>query len=243
MALLRWGIGAVLVSFLLLVALLPSQYSQTHGNLPARSEAGEEGQKKAKRVYTNDDWPFNRPRSSTPASGADSSAQPSLGSPDEGERVAPFVPTPMEVVEKMLVIAGVGAQDVVYDLGSGDGRIVIMAAEKFGAKAVGVELDHLLAEDSTARAQRLGLEDRVTILQGDLFQADVKPATVVTVYLLPDANERLRPLLEKNLRSGTRVVAHDIRIPGWRWVAEEPVQVGGGTHYIYLYRVPDAFAQ
>ena len=239
MMVLRWGIGAVLVSFLLSVVLIPSQYSQTR-KPPARSQ---QGPGKEKRVYTNDDWPFNRPRSNTPATTEEPSAHPSHLPPAPGDRVAPFVPTPMQVVEKMLDVAGVTAKDVVYDLGSGDGRIVIMAAEKFGAKSVGVELDRLLAEESQEKVQKLGLEKLVTIIQGDMFQADIKPATVVAVYLLPDANDRLRPMLEKNLRPGTRIVAHDIRIPGWRWASTEAVQVGGCTHFVYLYQVPEAFAE
>ncbi|MBI4441949.1 MAG: class I SAM-dependent methyltransferase [Acidobacteria bacterium] len=239
MAVLRWGIGAVSVSWLLLVALVPQQYAQSR----SAPRAQQEGQRKEKRVYTNDDWPFNRPRANPPAPTDEPSANPARLPPAGGERVAPFVPTPMEVVEKMLEVAGVTSEDVVYDLGSGDGRIVIMAAEKFGAKSVGVELDRLLAEDSQERAQRRGLQDRVTIVQGDLYQTDLKPATVVTVYLLPDANEKLRPMLEKNLRSGTRVIAHDIRIPGWSWATTETVQVGGSTHFVYLYRIPEAFAQ
>ena len=240
MALLRWGIGAVSVSWLFLVTLIPPQYAQTRS--APRSQ--QEGQRKEKRVYTNDDWPFNRPRANTPAPTTDDpSANPPRLPPAGGDKVAPFVPTPMEVVTKMLEVAGVTSEDIVYDLGSGDGRIVIMAAEKFGAKSVGVELDRLLAEDSQERAQKLGLQERVTIVQGDLYQTDIKPATVVTVYLLADANEKLRPLLEKNLRPGTRVIAHDIRIPGWSWSSTETVQVGGGTHFVYLYRIPEAFAQ
>ncbi|MBI3895308.1 MAG: class I SAM-dependent methyltransferase [Acidobacteria bacterium] len=147
----------------------------------------------------------------------------------------------MSVVEKMLEITGVTAKDVVYDLGSGDGRVVVLAAQKYGAKSVGVELDRGLARESTEKVQELKLESLVTIIEGDLLKTDLKPATVVTVYLLPSANEQLRPILEKDLASGTRVVAHDISIPGWKATQEETIQVDGVTHFIYLYRIPDAF--
>ena len=241
MALIRWSLGAVLVSFLLLVSLLPQQFPPDSKAQQTSASQATAAEKKAKRVYTNDDWPFNRPspEASAPAEKPTEAALPSPGKP--GEKIAPFVPTPMLVVEKMLEIANVSAADVVYDLGSGDGRVVILAAQKYGARAVGVELDSRLAEDSAQKVQELELGDRVTIIRGDLLQADLKPATVVAVYLLPDANEKLRPRLEKNLNPGVRVVAHDIRIPGWRWDRTEPVQVGSGTHYIYLYRIPEAF--
>jgi hypothetical protein len=106
---------------------------------------------------------------------------------------------------------------------------------------VGIELDPGLVRESTARVNELGLEKLVTIVEGDLLQADVRPATVVTVYLLPSANEKLRPILEKELRPGSRVVAHDMRIPGWETVEEETIRIGNVTHFIYLYTVPDAF--
>ena len=126
-------------------------------------------------------------------------------------------------------------------LGSGDGRIVIMAAEKYGAKAVGVELDRLLVEESTEKIQERNLGELASIIQGDLLQTDVRPATVVAVYLLPGANEKLRPKLEKELRPGTRVIVHDIRIPGWRSAQDEAIQIGGGSHFVYLYKIPEAF--
>jgi predicted RNA methylase len=147
----------------------------------------------------------------------------------------------MEIVDKMLEIAEVTSKDVVYDLGSGDGRIVLRAAERFGAKAVGVEIDPGLARESTNKAKDMKLEQLVSIIEGDLFQTDLKPATVITVYLLLSTNDRLRPILEKDLRPGTRVVAHDIRIPGWEPSVDQEVTVGGGIHYVYLYRIPDAF--
>lgn len=191
-----------------------------------------------KHVYTNDDWPFNesRPQTATTPTKTDA-ATASSG----GERLAPFVTTPLEIVQKMLDLAGVAASDTVYDMGSGDGRIVIMAAQRYGARAVGVELDAALVKESTERIKELKLEERAKIVQGDLLQTDVKPATVVTVYLLPESNAKLRPILESSLRPGARVVAHDMRIPGWESAKEESVTVDGAVHFVYLYRIPEAF--
>jgi SAM-dependent methyltransferase len=152
------------------------------------------------------------------------------------DRLAPFVPSPMKVVEEMLKLAGVTKTDRVYDLGSGDGRIVIMAAEKFGAEAVGIELDETLVAQSRARIKELKLENRARILHGNIYEADLSKATVVTLYLLTSVNERLKPVLEKRLRPGTRVVSHDFQVPGWE--PKETVHVtseAGVTHTIHLY--------
>lgn len=196
-------------------------------------------QKKPPKIYTNDDYPFNRPTSSASAESAEPNAASAAAS--KGERLAPFVPTPMPVVEKMLELAEVISRDVVYDLGSGDGRIVILAAQKYGARSVGIELDRSLAQESAAKVKELKLDGRVTIVEGDLLQADLKSATVVTLYLLVSANERLRPMLERDLKPGTRVVTHDMRMPGWTASWEEALSIGNATHFIYLYRVPEAF--
>ncbi len=153
--------------------------------------------------------------------------------------VAPYVATPMPVVEKMLELARVTPADTVYDLGSGDGRIVIAAAQKFGARAVGVELDDQLARESSERLASMGLSPRASILHADLFAADLRPATVVTVFLWKAVNDRLRPKLEQGLRPGARIVSHDFPVPGW-----EPAQVVRLTtpdrvnHQIYLYIRP-----
>lgn len=237
MVVFRWIIGAVLVSFLLLWAMLPKELRDLGKTGVAHAQ---DRSNKERRVYTNDDPPFNRPSSSSSPASTDTTAPPA---PSGGEKIAPFVPTPMEVVEKMLEVARVTATDVVYDLGSGDGRIVIMAAQKYGAKGVGVEIDFRLVEESEAKVRELGLEKLVTIIEGDLLQTDIKPATVVMVYLLPGANEKLRPIMEKDLKPGTRVIAHDIRIPNWKANREEPIKVGGGTHFVYLYTIPEAFRE
>jgi len=232
MVIFRWGIGAVAVALFLLPLMVPREFIQV-------GEAA--AQQRQRRVYTNDDYPFNQPSSAAPAT----QPAPAEGSPPArpAERLAPFVPSPMDVVDRMLQIARVGQDDVVYDMGSGDGRIVIRAAELFGAKSVGIELDRGLAEDSRERIKERGLEDKASIIQGDLLQTDFGDATVVTLYLLVSANDRLRPIMEKTLKPGTRVVAHDMRVPGWEAYREEavPSSGGGGTHFVYLYRIPEAF--
>ena len=128
---------------------------------------------------------------------------------------APYVPTADEVVAEMLRGAKVGPNDVVYDLGSGDGRIVIAAAKDFGARAVGIELDPALVQQSRERALAAGVADRVTFVWKDIFEADLSPATVVTVYLFPEVNARLLPKLRRELRPGTRVVSHQYPIGDW----------------------------
>jgi predicted RNA methylase len=153
--------------------------------------------------------------------------------------VVPFVPTPMKVAERMLELAKVTPNDLVYDLGSGDGRIVILAAQKYGAHAVGVELDTKRYEESSARIKELGLASKAKILHGDMFKADVHKATVVTLYLLPNVNDDIRPMLEKQLRPGTRVVSHDFHMAGWKAEKTEEITAqNGAVHTIYLYIRP-----
>ena len=125
----------------------------------------------------------------------------------------PYVPTPQDIVEKMLELAKVTSDDVVYDLGSGDGRIVITAAQKYGAHAVGVEINPDLYRQSSDRIKELGLDDRAHIMCEDMFDVSVHRATVVTLYLLTSFNEKLRPKLERELRPGTRIVCHDFTFP------------------------------
>jgi protein-L-isoaspartate O-methyltransferase len=155
------------------------------------------------------------------------------------EHLVPFVPTPMDVAQKMLEIAKVQPDDVVYDLGSGDGRIVILAAQKFGARAVGVELNSDLYEKSSERIRKLGLQDRAQIIHENMFEVNVRHATVVTLYLLTAVNERLRPMLERQLRSGARVVSHDFQVPGWQPAQQvEVTSKNGVPSKIYLYIRP-----
>lgn len=129
---------------------------------------------------------------------------------------APYVPTADEVVAEMLRGAKVGPGDVVYDLGSGDGRIVIAAARDFGARAIGIELDPALVQQSRDAANAAGVGDRATFVWKDIFEADLSPATVVTVYLFPEVNARLLPKFRRELRPGTRVVSHQYPIGDWR---------------------------
>jgi len=156
----------------------------------------------------------------------------------KGEKLAPYYPTPELVVEKMLQFATVKRGETVFDLGSGDGRIVIMAAHKFGANAVGVEFDKDLAVQSSERIKRMGLTNKAKIIHGDMLQQDYSSADVITVYLLPVANEKLRPLLEKYLKKGARVVAHDFEVGGWKYDKQEIIEDDGEgrSHTIFLYK-------
>ena len=145
-----------------------------------------------------------------------------------------FVPTPTAVVDAMLKLANVTARDVVYDLGSGDGRIVIAAAQKFGARGVGIELDPQLVDQANKNARKAGVADKVTFLSVDLFKADISQATVVTLYLLPSINVRLQPKLMRELKPGTRVVSHRFDMGGWK--PEQDVTVRGA--HVYLWTIP-----
>lgn len=128
---------------------------------------------------------------------------------------APFVATPPDVVDRMLALAGVTSNDVVYDLGCGDGRIVIAAALKFGARGVGVDIDPELVARAQAEARAAGVADRATFAVQDAMTVDVTPATVVTLYLLAASNVKLRPMLTKQLRPGARIVSHNYPIGDW----------------------------
>jgi len=137
----------------------------------------------------------------------------------------PYVPTPPEVVEKMLELAQVGAKDVVYDLGCGDGRIVIAAAKQRGARGVGIDIDPERIGEARANAQKEGVADQARFRVGDLFKSDFSRATVVTLYLLPEINRRLRPQLWRQLKVGTRVVSHEFDM-GDAWPPDRSEMVG-----------------
>lgn len=148
----------------------------------------------------------------------------------------PFVPTPEDAVEAMLKLAGVKPGDIVYDLGSGDGRIVISAVRDHGAsRAVGVDINPERIAEANANARRAGVEDQVEFRQGDLFDADIGEATVVTLYLLPSVNERLKPKLLSELKPGTRVVSHAFDMGDWK--PEKKIEQDGRT--LYLWVVPE----
>ena len=145
-----------------------------------------------------------------------------------------FVPTPNEVVDKMLEMAKVTAKDVVYDLGCGDGRIVITAAQKYGARSVGIDIDPTRIKEATANAKAAKVTDKVRFIEGDLFEADISEATVVTLYLLTRLNEKLKPKLLKELRPGTRVVSHAFDMGDW--APEQKAHVAASS--VYLWRIP-----
>jgi SAM-dependent methyltransferase len=145
-----------------------------------------------------------------------------------------FVATPPEVVDAMLTAAAVTSSDVVYDLGSGDGRIVIAAAKKFGARGVGIEINPQLVAESNASARGAGVSHLVQFIQGDLFAADISAATVVVLYLSPSLNERIKPRLLRELRPGARVLSHVYDMLGW--TADQRVDVDG--RWVFLWTVP-----
>ena len=151
--------------------------------------------------------------------------------------LAPYVPTPESVVEQMLEAAGVSDADTLYDIGSGDGRILFAAAER-GARAVGVEINATLVEETEKRVAELGLTGRVGVIQEDVFNVNLSQATVVTVYLLSSSNEKLKPNLEAELAEGSRVVSHDFQFRDWK--PEKTVEVQGPSprmHHVYVYRI------
>jgi hypothetical protein len=163
---------------------------------------------------------------------------------DEFEWRPPFITTPPEIVERMLEMAGTRASDIVFDLGSGDGRIVIAAAQKYGARGVGIELDGILVVTAEQRARVAGVEDRVSFVQGDVLTADISGATVVTTYLLPSLMRQLQPRFIEELAPGTRVVSHAFGMAGWAPDRSETVKLRqrhpgqGDESRLHLWIVP-----
>jgi precorrin-6B methylase 2 len=162
----------------------------------------------------------------------------------EESLTAPFITTPDEVVRRMLELAQTRPNDMVVDLGSGDGRIVIAAARDFGARGLGIELDGGLVERSRANAARAGVAGRVSFVRGDVLAADISAATVVTIYLLPDLMNRLQPGLLNRLQPGTRIVSHAFTMTGWRPDGRETMRIAGphpgqgDESSLYLWIVP-----
>lgn len=157
----------------------------------------------------------------------------------------PYVPTPQIVVDEMLKLAGVTANDFVIDLGSGDGRVILTAAQKFKAHGLGVDIDKSLVALSNKQAKVEGVEDRAKFIEQDMFKADISKASVVTLYVLPDFMEKLRPKLVSELRPGARIVAHDYYMSGWYpdkrldlTVPEKVAANGTDKAYLYLWIVP-----
>ncbi|GJD16373.1 hypothetical protein RIVM261_013290 [Rivularia sp. IAM M-261] len=145
-----------------------------------------------------------------------------------------YVPTPPEVVDKMLEMAKVGKNDILFDLGSGDGRIPITAAKRFGTRGTGIDIDPERIKEANANAKKEGVSDKVTFLQQDLFKSDFSKATVVTLYLLPELNVKLRPQLFKQLKPGTRIVSHAFDMGDWK--PEQTANVNGRT--VYFWTIP-----
>lgn len=154
--------------------------------------------------------------------------------------LAPYVPSPPQVIRQMLALAELRPGEILFDLGSGDGRTVIMAVKEFGARAVGVELREDLVKKALSTIYEQGLQDRITIVNGDIFKVDLTSADVIFLYLTTSANEKIRPKLDTELKKGVRIVSHDYEIVGWKPVkadgfCENP-NLGYPSHTIYLYK-------
>jgi tRNA G37 N-methylase Trm5 len=156
-------------------------------------------------------------------------------------KIVPYVPTPQEVVERMLELAQVKAGDVVYDLGSGDGRIVVTAAKKYGVKAVGFEIDPERIKESRENIKQAGVGHLVEIRQQDIRTVDLSPASVLTMYLLPEVNLMIRPNIWKQMKPGSRVVSHDFDMGDWKPLKTENIKDGSSwDHTLYLWHVEAA---
>lgn len=155
--------------------------------------------------------------------------------------LAPYVRSPEHAVDKMLEMANLKPGETLYDLGCGDGRILIAAAKRYNIKAVGIEISGHLAKVATENVKKAGLEQRVKVIHGNFMQTDLSAANVVTLYLATTANESLRPNLERYLHPNTRVVSYDYPIPGWKAINTAETQgPSGAAHTIYLYEVPNS---
>jgi hypothetical protein len=170
---------------------------------------------------------------------------PRLGWGDVPSSVAPYVPSPIKVVKMMLKLAGANEEDVLYDLGCGDGRILFTAIQEFGVnKAIGYDLNAKMCKSLMLKVEERGLSDCIEVHNGNFFLADLNPATIVTLYLTTSGNSKLRPKLEKELKQGSRVVSHDFPINSW--ISEGSgmsEHYSLGSHKIYLYKIPIAYKQ
>lgn len=154
-----------------------------------------------------------------------------------GGSLAPYVPTPCRVIRRMLSLAELRSGEVLYDLGSGDGRIILLAAVEFGARAIGLEKQEDLVEKSLDMIRKLHLDDKVKIISGNLLETDLNAADVVVMYLSPGGNSDVKPKLEHELRSGARVVSLEFEIQGWTFQKLDKIVDGGLTYTIYSYTV------
>jgi tRNA G37 N-methylase Trm5 len=156
-------------------------------------------------------------------------------------KIVPYVPTPQEVVDRMLELAQVKKADVVYDLGSGDGRIVITAAKKYGVRAIGFEIDPERIKESAENIKKAGVGHLVEIRQQDIRTVDLSPASVLTMYLLPEVNLMIRPNIWKQMKAGSRVVSHDFDMGDWKPLKTENIKDGSSwDHTLYLWHVQAA---
>jgi SAM-dependent methyltransferase len=163
---------------------------------------------------------------------------------DHPDSLAPYVPSPLNVVREMLGLAGAGPSDVVYDLGCGDGRVLFTAVDEFNvSKAVGYELDMEMVEALEKRIKDSGMVGRVSVIQANFMEVDITKATVVAIYLTTSGNVKLRPKLEADLKAGARVVSHDFPVHGW--VTDQPDGTPHiiGNHKMFLYRIPEAYTK
>jgi cyclopropane fatty-acyl-phospholipid synthase-like methyltransferase len=149
--------------------------------------------------------------------------------------LAPFVASPLEVVRMMLKCANLKPGETLYDLGSGDGRIVLMAAKEFGANAVGVELNKRLMEEAVKKSEAIDVEGRAKFIHGNIFDVDLSQADIITMYLTTGANDKVRPKLEEELKPGARIVTHDFSIPSWKPIENFKIKEGYRHHTIYVY--------
>jgi len=163
---------------------------------------------------------------------------------DHPDSLAPYVPSPLNIVREMLSLAGAGPNDVVYDLGCGDGRVLFTAVDEFKvAKAVGYELDMEMVEALEKRIKDLGMVGRVSVIQANFMEVDITKATVVTIYLTTSGNVKLRPKLEADLKPGARVVSHDFPVHGWLSDQPDGTPHTIGNHKMFLYRIPEAYTK
>jgi protein-L-isoaspartate O-methyltransferase len=157
---------------------------------------------------------------------------------DQSQNLAPFIASPQPIVDRMLDLAAIKPGEIIFDLGCGDGRVLITAAQRYKAKGVGVELSANLVRMTNDQLRRLNLENTVTIRQGSLLDMDLQPADIVILYLDTGANDMLRPKLEKQLKAGSRVISHDFEVRGWKPAKVEKMKAYNRTHTIFLYYMP-----
>jgi protein-L-isoaspartate O-methyltransferase len=157
---------------------------------------------------------------------------------DPSQNLAPFIASPQPIVDRMLDLAAIKPGEVIFDLGCGDGRVLITAAQRYRAKGIGVELSDKLVRMTNDQIKRYSLENLVTVRQGSLLDMDLQPADIVILYLDTGANDMLRPKLEKQLKPGARVISHDFEVRGWKPAKVEKMRAYNRTHTIFLYYMP-----